>query len=145
MAFKYLEHEADVGLEAEGATLEEAFCEGAKATFNIMVDIKEVAPKKRVDIYCEADSIPSLFIQWLNELLSQADLNSMFFSRFEMKHVRLTGQKDAEKWVAEGAAFGEAIDTSKHKLKTEAKAATYYGLKYETKGKKHIFRCVIDV
>ena len=141
MAFKYLEHEADVGLEAEGATLEEAFCEGAKATFNIMVDIKEVAPKKRVDIYCEADSIPSLFIQWLNELLSQADLNGMFFSRFEVKHIRQEG----EKHVVEGAAFGEVIDTKKHTLKTEAKAATYYGLKYETKGKKHIFRCVIDV
>jgi len=144
MAFKYLEHEADVGLEAEGATLEEAFSEGAKATFNIMVDIKEVSPKKRVDIYCEADSLPSLFIQWLNELLSQADLNGMFFSRFEVAHVRQISDKD-NKWVAEGAAYGEAIDTSRHTLKTEAKAATYYGLKYETKGKRHIFRCVIDV
>lgn len=141
MAFRYLEHEADVGLEADGSTLEEAFSEGAKATFNVMTDIKEVSPKKSLDIFCEADSIPNLFIQWLNELLSQADLKSMFFSRFEIRDIR---QADG-RYELKAVAYGEAIDQKKHTLKTEAKAATYYGLNYETKGKRHIFRCVIDV
>jgi SHS2 domain-containing protein len=141
MAYRYLEHEADVGLEAEGSSLEEAFCEGAKATFNIMVDLREVAQKKKVEIRCEAEGIPSLFVQWLNELLSQADLNGMFFSRFEVRSIA----EKAGKYALSGSAWGEGIDPKRHTLKTEAKAATYSGLRYEIKGKKHMLRCVIDV
>jgi SHS2 domain-containing protein len=141
MGFKYLEHEADVGLEADGASLEEAFCEAGKATFNIMVDIAEVAQKKKVKVHAESDSIPGLFIQWLNELLSQADMESMFFSGFKVEKIK----EKAGRYILDGTASGEEIDPKKHKLKTEAKAATYSGLRYEVRDKRHYLRCVIDV
>jgi SHS2 domain-containing protein len=141
MSFKYLEHEADVGLEAEGSTLEEAFCEGAKATFNIMVDLKEVSPKKQIKVHAESDSIPGLFIQWLNELLSLADMEGMFFSEFRVEKIKSASGR----YILDGAASGEEIDPKKHKLKTEAKAATYSGLRYEIRDNKHYLRCVVDV
>jgi len=141
MAYRYLDHEADVGFEASGNSLEEAFCEGAKATFGIMVDLRQVAVKKTVKVQCEADCIPNLFIAWLNELLSLADVNGMFFSAFKVDKI----EEGSGRFIVYGAAKGEAIDPKKHTLKTEAKAATYFGLKYEIKGKRHIFQCVIDV
>ena len=141
MTYKYLDHEADVGFEAAGDTLEEVFCEGAKATFGIMVDLKQVSQKDKVEVKCEADSIPNLFVAWLNELLSLADMEGMFFSGFKIFRIMDVG----DKFMIEGTASGETIDPKKHTLKTEAKAATYYGLKYEVKEKKHILQAVIDV
>ena len=44
--YKYLEHEADMGIYGEGETQEEAFEEGARAMFDLMVDIKEVKSQK---------------------------------------------------------------------------------------------------
>ncbi len=141
MAYSYLDHEADVGIRAEGNTLEEAFCEGAKAAFNVMVGLDEVNPKEKVEIHCESKGIDLLFVEWLNELLSLADMNGLLFSRFEVDKIR----KKGEMYIIDGLAFGEKIDQQKHKLKTEVKAATYSGLKYEVKGKRHYLQCVLDL
>jgi SHS2 domain-containing protein len=141
MSYRYLDHEADVGFEAIGNSLEEAFSEAALATFNVMVDLKEVTPAKRIAVACKSDTIPNLFIQWLNELISLADMNSMFFSEFKVDKII----KDGGGYNLKGSAAGEEINLERHTLKTEVKAATYYGLKYEMKGRKHIFRCVVDV
>jgi SHS2 domain-containing protein len=141
MGYKYLDHEADVGIRAEGNTLEEAFCEGAKAAFNVMAEIKEIAPKKKVEIHCESKSIDLLFVEWLNELLSLADMDELFFSEFKIEKLKKIG----ERYILDGLAFGEGIDAKKHKIRTEVKAATYSGLKYEVIGKKHYLQCVLDL
>ena len=44
-----------------------------------------------------------------------------------------------------GKAFGEKINSEKHEIKTEVKAATYSGLKYEEKEGKHYIQFVVDV
>ncbi len=41
--------------------------------------------------------------------------------------------------------FFKKLDPKKHIIKTEAKAATYFGLKYEFKDGSHYLQCVIDV
>jgi SHS2 domain-containing protein len=141
MAYRYLDHEADVGIRAEGNTLEEAFCEGAKAAFNVMAVLKEVAPNKRVEVHCESKGIDLLFVEWLNELLSLADMEGLFFSEFKIEKIK----KEGETYIIDGLAFGERIDAKKHKIKTEVKAATYSGLKYEVIGKRHYLQCVLDL
>lgn len=141
MAYSYLDHEADVGIRAEGNTLEEVFCEGAKAMFNVMAELKKVEPKKEIKIHCESDSIPKLFIEWLNELLSTADVNGMLFSEFRIDKIKVAG----EKFVIDGLALGDGLDQKRHNLKTEVKAATYSGLRYENKDGKHILQCVVDI
>ena len=85
MPYEYIEHEADVGILAIGNSVEEAFCEGAKATFNVMVDLKGVEPKKEVKVRCKSDKLSTLFIEWLNELISLADMDDLFFSEFRVK------------------------------------------------------------
>jgi len=44
-----------------------------------------------------------------------------------------------------GTAFGEKIDPKKHSVRTEVKAATYFGLKYEFRDGSHYLQCVVDV
>ncbi len=139
MAYKYLEHQADVGILAEGATLEEAFSEGAKAMFGVMVDLSGVEANEVITVKCSAKDIPTLFIEWLNELINKRDVDEMFFSKFEVKI------KKTNVYELAGKAIGELIDQTKHEIKTEVKAATYSGLKYEEKDGKHYLQCVLDI
>ena len=140
MTYKYLEHEADVGILAIGDSLEHAFVEGAKAMFNVMVDIEGVKAGKDIQIECNAKDIPALFVEWLNELINKRDVEDMFFSDFEVMI-----DKAEHNYFLTGKAKGETINLRTHKVKTEVKAATYSGLKYEEKDNKHKLQCVLDI
>lgn len=141
MPFEYLEHEADIGILAKGNTLEEAFEEGAKAMFNVMVDIERVEAKNKIELGCEAADVPSLFVEWLNELLAQSGLKNLIFSKFKVNAVKKSGNN----LKLEAKAWGEELDSEKHNVKTEVKAATYSGLKFEEKEGKFYLQCVLDI
>ena len=53
--FNYLETTADLGVEAKGKSLEEAFKEGAKGLYNIMVDIDKVDKREKVEFEVEGE------------------------------------------------------------------------------------------
>ncbi|OGM02724.1 hypothetical protein A3K72_02230 [Candidatus Woesearchaeota archaeon RBG_13_36_6] len=141
MGYKYLDHEADIGIAAWGTSLKSAFTDGAKAMFNVMVNIEKIKPNKRVEIECSALDIPGLFVEWLNELLTQKDLNDLFFSEFEIEYIN----EEPGGYSLKGFAIGEDIDVNKHEIKTEVKGATYSGLKYGIKEGKHYIQCVLDI
>lgn len=141
MPYIYLDHEADVGIQAVGGTLEEAFEEGAMAMFNVMFDTSTIEEKKRVSIQCEARDIPLLFVEALNEILYKQDINGLALCRFEVGRIeRMDGV-----FRLRGSAWGEPINLDKHTVKTEVKAATYSGLNYEEREGKHILQCILDV
>ncbi len=142
MPYKFLEHEADIGIRAWGKSLEEAFASGAAALFDIMVDVKKVEPKESVDIQCEGTDIPALFVEWLNTLLTQSDINGIIFGDF--KNITITPLAYSL-YKLHAKASGEKLDAVRHNIKVEAKAATYHGLKYEIKDGNHYLQCVIDV
>lgn len=136
MPFGYFEHIADVGIIGRGKTLASAFEEGAKAMFNVMVDIKKVAPKKTVKVSCSASNREELFVEWLNALLAQSSIHGMVFSKFSVK---ITDTK------LTGTAYGEKLDVEKHEVKTEVKAATYGSLSVKKEGNDFVAKCVVDV
>lgn len=137
--YENFEHEADVGVRGIALTLEEAFEEGAKAMFNVEVDVKKVKPAKKISVKCEASNIEELFVEWLNALLSQASLHELVFSSFKVKIIKNKAMK------LKGEAFGEKFQPKKHNIKDEVKGATYSQLKvYQDKG-KWIAQCIVDV
>lgn len=142
MPYAYLDHEADVGIRATGSTLEEAFEQGAKAMLNVMWDISKVEEMEAVPIECEAWDVPELFVEALNEMLSKQGIEELAFARLSMHEIK----KQADgRYKLKGTAFGEPLNLDKHTVKTEVKAATYAGLKYEEKNNQHMIQCVIDV
>jgi len=151
MTFELKEHEADMGIVGIGSTVEEAFQEGARAMFSIMINLDKIVPTKFIEISCEADSIDILFVEFLNKLLAEINMSEMFFSKFEVKieKTKPNAQRPTpnalEKYILTGKAYGEPIDKEKHQAKVEVKAATYHGLKYEEKEGKHYIQCVVDV
>lgn len=138
--YKYLEHEGEEGILGIGDTPEEAFAEGAKALFNIMVQIENVEPKEVVEVFVTSESMDTLFVELLGELILLKDITGLMFSDFKVK---IMEKEDG--YELEGKALGEPLDARKHGIKTEVKAATYHGLKFEEKGGKYYARCVVDV
>lgn len=142
MPYAYLDHEADIGIRATGSTLEEAFEQGAKAMLNVMWDISKVEERENVQIECEAMDIPELFVEALNEMLSKQGIEELALARLRVDEIKK--QPDG-RYKLKGAAFGETLNLDKHTVKTEVKAATYAGLRYEGKEGKHIVQCILDV
>lgn len=140
MPYQYLDHEADIGILSTGDSLEETFEEGAKAMFNVMVDLDTVEGQQKVEIAVKSTDIVTLFIEWLNELLAQSDIKGMFFSNFHVEQI----ESLESIYRLRGSAYGEARNSKKHNIKTEVKGATYYGLKVWNNGQHHA-QCVLDV
>ena len=137
MGFKFLEHESEIGILASGHSIESAFSEGAKALFEIMVNIKSINPSNTLKIKCSANSLNSLFVEFLNELIAQKDISEMVFSEFEINI--------SNNFILECTAKGELFNPNKHGSKIEAKAATYSGLKVWEEKNEFFAQCIIDV
>lgn len=141
MTFEYKDHEADIGIVGIGNTIEQAFEQGAKGMFSLMCNIKKVEKNEQINIKCNAPDYETLFVEWLNELLSKKDLENMFFSEFKIEKIERVN--DELKLTAK--VFGEKINIKKHEPKIEVKAATYSGLKFKKKDGKYYIQCVVDV
>lgn len=137
--FELLDHEADIGIRGWGTTVEEAFENGARAMFSVMVNLEKVNPQIEIIVEAAAEDLDSLFIEWLNELLAQRDISEMVFSEFSVMI------KDVNGLTLSGKAKGELLHQEKHEIRTEVKAATYFGLKSGKKGEEYFFQCVLDI
>jgi SHS2 domain-containing protein len=139
--YKYLEHEADIGIFAGGVNFKEVFTEGARALFDLMVDIKALKPEQTIDIEVDAEDVAALFVEWLNELLAQNEITGLFFSAFKIISIeQVNGQ-----YYLKAIASGMKIDPDIMEVKTVVKAATYSGLKCEEKDGQFYCQCILDV
>jgi SHS2 domain-containing protein len=141
MPYEYLDHEADIGLEATGASLEEALRDGVRGLLALLVDPETVEPRQAVPVQATASDPGSLFVALLNAVLAAVDLHGMFFRDFELTHLE---QVD-DHWVVEGTLWGEPIDLNRHAVEIEVKAATYGGLLAEENEVGWRLRCVLDL
>lgn len=121
-SFEILEHTADTGIRAYGATAEDALTQAALGMFTIITDPACVAPVQEVTIEVVATDREALLHDWLEELLYQSLTRGMLFSRFAVNRLDETS--------LQAAAWGEALDPAKHPLKIEIKAVTYHRLAF---------------
>jgi len=121
--FEILDHTADVGVIAYGADLKQAFANAARALFSMITELDDVEEVLYRDIDLTASDEESLLVGWLNELIYRFDAESILFERFDIIQLDDTRLK--------ARSYGEKVDSSKHKLKTGVKAATYHMLKVD--------------
>lgn len=141
MPFTYKEHTGEAWLVGMGESLEEAFAEGAKALFNLMVELERVEPRISSRIECRSHSIETLFVDWLNALILKKDAEGMVYARFEVQPLR----RSAQGYQLEALAWGEAFDPAKHDPKVDAKAATYSELRLQQSEEGYQIECVVDL
>jgi len=139
-SFEYLDHTADVCLRGIGETVEEAFCEAARAMFNLMVEVDQVAPTQQLRISVRAAELDLLLVEWLSALLAQKDVSGLFLSRFQVDI-----QNKEDRFHLEGEGWGEPLDLTKHQVKLEVKGVTYSGLHVVQEAERWIAQCVVDI
>ncbi|MGQ9700471.1 MAG: archease [Candidatus Bipolaricaulaceae bacterium] len=140
MAFEFIPHPSDMGVRGIGSTVEEAFCEAARAMFSLMADLERIEPKEAVPFTVEAGSLEDLFVRFLGELLFLRDTRGMLFSQFV---VRITNE--GELFRASGEARGEKFDPAKHRVGIDVKAATYNWVLVEKRDGVWVAQGVVDV
>jgi SHS2 domain-containing protein len=135
--YAYFEHQADMGIEGRGTTMEESFVQAARALFDLMMDVDQVRPREVVIVRCQAHDDEELLVEWLNGLLAEADVRRLGLGKFQVK---ISKHNELE-----GSAWGEPFDPQRHHPKTEVKAATYSMVFVGQEGKEYVARCVVDL
>jgi len=126
MKYKFIEDlVSDVMFEAYGKTLDELFVNAAEALFSVICQIDKIKEKTTKEIEVRADNIEDLMFNWLQELIATVDIDSLFFSRFEILEIN-------EKYI-KAKCYGEPITPEKGG--TVVKAITNYKFKVEKNGK----------
>jgi len=121
--FDIVNHTADVGIVAYGADISQAFVNAARALFSLITELDDVEEVLYRDTELTASDEESLLVEWLNELIYLFDAEGIIFKRFDITKLNPTRLK--------ARSYGEKVDSSKHKLKTGVKAATYHMLKVD--------------
>jgi len=139
--FKFLEHTADVYVEAYGASLEEAFENAALATLDVMTEPEKVEPKIEDALEVEAPDEYALLYSWLEEILVKFELTDKLYSRFKISSIEKTpvGLKLKAK------AWGELYDPEKHPSKVGIKSITYHRMEIVKKPRSVTVRFILDV
>ena len=135
--FKILEHTADVGLVATGATFTETLSWLATGMFSIIADLDcvELAETRHTEV--DSTNPEALVFDWLNELLYVYEADG-----FLPKVFRVAADEDATSLAAE--LQGEPVDAERHRLRTAVKAATYHNLQVRHEDEWRI-QVVLDV
>ena len=121
--FEIVDHTADVGIIAYGADMSQAFANAARALFSLITELDSVREVLSRDIELTASDQESLLVEWLNELIYLFDAERVVFNRFDITELSDTRLR--------ARSYGEKVDSSRHKLKTGVKAATYHMLKVD--------------
>lgn len=124
MRYEELDHTADVGIRAHGATLDELFAAAAAGMFSLVADLRKVRAVGEVEVRVKADDLEALMVRWLSELLFLHETQRLLLKEFD---VRIDGM------CLEARARGETIDKKRHELKLNIKAVTYHRLRVDRK------------
>ncbi len=122
--YTIIDHTADIGLEAQGESLEEAFENAAHGMFQILSDESFIECLTSFQVKGEGDDLEGLLVNFLTELLYIYDVEMILFKEFSLTIYELGGV-----WEVRGEGRGEAFSMKKHNYPLEIKAVTYHMLK----------------
>jgi SHS2 domain-containing protein len=135
--YSTFEHTADIGIEAHGRTLEEAFVNAAKGMFSVIAEGSNIGTREKRHIELPIDSDEEqLLVDWLSELLYINDVEGLVFDDFAVKI-------EDKSLVAD--VYGEKYDISKHGYGTEIKAITYHMLQIKRNKKGIHIKVLFDI
>ncbi len=132
--WEILEHPADVGFLAYGATPEELFANAALAMISLGCDPAGVEERERRDLAATGADPEALLFAWLAEILAVADAEQLAFCRVEVSELALESDpawKTPAAGRVRGITYGEKFDKARHRAGTYIKAVTYHQLRVE--------------
>ena len=137
--YELLDHTADVGLDARGATLADVFAQAAEGMYALSVEPAGVREVEQRTVEVAAEDRERLLVAWLLELLFLTESEGLVFGRFEVE-----GEGEGETRLR-GRAWGEPLDPDRHELGVAVKAVTYHLLEVAAVDGGYRARVIFDI
>ena len=135
--FEVLEHTADIGFRAWGATPAELFENAAQAMMSIAAETETIDPSGEVAIQATGEDYESLLVNWLSEVLYRFDAGLFAASHFRVDKIEPT--------MLEGRLMGETRDPARHRWKLIVKAVTYHDIEVFERDGRWESRIFLDI
>jgi len=139
--FNFHEHTADITIECWAPSLNEAFAEAAKATFEVILDTSTVKPQDSVEVSVRGTDLEELLVEWIGKLIALIDINSQFYTKFEVLSIDIV----TDEYLLKALVWGERIDHERHDTRTEVKAMTYADMKIDQKSDRTTLWFTVDL
>ncbi len=137
--YEYFDVTADIGFNAYGINLNEAFENASLAIFNIISDTDNINPDNEFKFTIVSEDKVSLLYDYLEELLFYHEVEFMLFSDFTVKI-----KKTNNNYQLNAIIKGEEINWDKHERKSEIKAITFHQM--EIKEKEYVeLKTIVDL
>ncbi len=133
--FSIVEHPSDVGIEARGASMSEAFEQAAYGMISILVDREAIRAVEERTVVVSSTDAEQLLVKWLSELLYLYDAQHFLPSAIAITTFAHGGLC--------AAVTGEIFDASRHTALLDVKAVTYHQILIDEV--HHVVRVVFDV
>lgn len=111
MPFTRTDEGANIVITCTGGMLAECFLSAAHGLFDVLADGSKIRGEVRQEIVIQAETIDSLFREWLKELIARVQQTSMLYSDFEIFSIQ---RANAKQYVLTGAIYGETYDEGRH-------------------------------
>lgn len=135
--FEFIEHTADIGVQAQGETLAEAFENAAYGMISAMASIEGLESDRRVEVRLEASDVQTLLHKWLSELIYRTDVEMALPVSFKVTEATETSL------VADVGMRRIGPDIEFHG--PPIKAVTYHQLKVEKTTQGWVAKAIFDV
>jgi SHS2 domain-containing protein len=137
MRFEILEHPSDLGIEARGDSLQDAFCNAAFGLMSIIAGSSAIEPREGRKVNVFAIDRENLLVRWLAEILYLFDAEKFLTCEIKFESFTETALK--------AQLSGEPYAESKHKLELDVKAITYHQLNIEEHDGIWTARVFVDI
>lgn len=117
--YRFVEHTADIMVQAWGKDFKQALSEAANAMFEVLGG-KEAEAKEEFEVKADAENLDELVVYFLSEILSQSQISSILPAKIKKMEF------DGEKIKIKAKIGGE-----KKRPKDDIKAVTFHELKVE--------------
>jgi len=142
LPFEEIEHTADWALRVRGRTPAELFAAAARGMFSLLTDLDRVAPQRRIELELRSIDSETLLVDWLNELLFQAEEKKLVFTSFDIIQLDLPAATPSAPPARLRAVVAGGPAPELHKT---IKAATFSGLVIRRDGPGYVSDLVFDV
>ena len=135
--YTILEHPADFGIEACGATLGEAFVRAAEGLMSIIVEPSSVEIRDSRELRVQSTDVEQLVVRWLSEIVFLYDGKRFVGKEFVVKEITDTALC--------AAVNGECFDARRHVTCLDVKAITYHQIRVAQQDDGFLVRVYVDI
>jgi SHS2 domain-containing protein len=135
--FYLIDHPADLGIEAQGETLAQAFEQAATGLMSVILDLSSVEALVSREVILEASDLEHLLVKWLAEVLYLYDGEKFVSKEFSVSELRQGSLR--------ATLRGETFAAEKHVTRLDVKAVTYHQLLVEESNEVCRVRVFLDI